>query len=122
MKLLLFGAPGVGKGTQAKLLADYYSIPHFSTGDMLRAAVAAQTYLGVQAKQHMDGGRLVPDELMIAMIRDALVGPAAKNGFILDGFEERAFPPETPQTAPLSWGGKYSEIPAILVARLRLSA
>jgi adenylate kinase len=86
MKLLLFGAPGVGKGTQAKLLADYYSIPHFSTGDMLRAAVTAQTYLGVQAKQHMDGGRLVPDELMIAMIRDALVGPTAKNGFILDGF------------------------------------
>jgi adenylate kinase len=86
MKLLLFGAPGVGKGTQAKLLADYYSIPHFSTGDMLRAAVNAQTYLGIQAKQHMDGGRLVPDELMIAMIRDALVGPAAKEGFILDGF------------------------------------
>lgn len=53
---------------------------------MLRAAVAAQTYLGVQAKQHMDGGQLVPDELMIAMIRDALIGPAAKNGFILDGF------------------------------------
>ena len=86
MKLLLFGAPGVGKGTQAKLLADYYSIPHYSTGDMLRAAVNAQTYLGIQAKQHMDGGRLVPDELMIAMIRDALVGPTAKNGFILDGF------------------------------------
>jgi adenylate kinase len=86
MKLLLFGAPGVGKGTQAKLLADHFSIPHFSTGDMLRTAVAAQTYLGVQAKQHMDAGRLVPDDLMIAMIRDALVGPAAKNGFILDGF------------------------------------
>jgi adenylate kinase len=86
MKLLLFGPPGVGKGTQAKLLADFFTIPHFSTGDMLRAAVAAETYLGLQAKQCMETGQLVPDELMVAMIRDALVGPTARNGFILDGF------------------------------------
>ena len=86
MNIILFGPPGVGKGPQAKLLAEAYAIPHFSTGDMLRAAVAAQTPLGRQAQQLMDAGQLVPDALMIGIVRDALASPPAQTGFILDGF------------------------------------
>jgi adenylate kinase len=76
----------VGKGTQAKLLAEQYAIPHFSTGDMLRAAVTAKTAVGKQAQQLMDGGQLVPDSVMIKIVRDALAAPTAQRGFILDGF------------------------------------
>lgn len=76
----------MGKGTQAKLLAEQYAIPHFSTGDMLRAAVAAKTAVGKQAQRLMDAGQLVPDSVMIEIVRDALAAPAAQRGFILDGF------------------------------------
>lgn len=86
MRILIFGPPGVGKGTQAKLLAEQYVIPHFSTGDMLRAAVAAQTAVGKQAQRLMDAGQLVPDSVMIEIVREALAAPAAQRGFILDGF------------------------------------
>lgn len=86
MRLLLFGPPGVGKGTQAKLLAVEYGIPHISTGDMLRAAVAEGTELGKQAKAIMDSGRLVPDGIMIGIVREVLGSPATARGFILDGF------------------------------------
>jgi adenylate kinase len=86
MRLLLFGPPGVGKGTQAKLLAQEFQIPHYSTGDMLRLAVAASTPLGQAAKSFMDNGQLVPDDLMINIVRDALTSPRAARGFILDGF------------------------------------
>ncbi len=86
MRILIFGPPGVGKGTQAKLLAEQYAIPHFSTGDMLRAAVAAKTAVGKQAQRLMDGGQLVPDSVMIEIVRDALAAPTAQRGFILDGF------------------------------------
>jgi len=86
MRLLLFGAPGVGKGTQAKLLADEFRIPHISTGDLLRTAVADGTELGKKAKVIMDVGKLVPDDVMIGLVRGVLGSPLASTGFILDGF------------------------------------
>jgi len=86
MRLVLLGAPGSGKGTQAKLLVDKLNIPQISTGDLLRAAVEAQTPLGRQAKTIMDAGQLVPNDLVLGMIRERLSSPDALNGFILDGF------------------------------------
>ncbi|HHO60043.1 MAG TPA: adenylate kinase [Thiotrichales bacterium] len=86
MKLILIGAPGSGKGTQAKYLKEKYHIPQISTGDLLRAAVAAQTPLGRQAKTIMDAGQLVPNDIVIGMIRERITRPDADQGFILDGF------------------------------------
>ena len=86
MRILLFGPPGVGKGTQAKLLSSEFGVPHISTGDMLRAAGAAKTELGLQAKELMNKGQLVPDDIMIGIIRETLAGPDTRRGFILDGF------------------------------------
>lgn len=86
MKLVLLGAPGSGKGTQAKLLVDKLDIPQISTGDLLRAAVEAQTPLGRQAKAIMDAGQLVPNDLVLGLIRERLNNPDCRNGFILDGF------------------------------------
>jgi adenylate kinase len=82
----MFGPPGVGKGTQAKLLAEEFGIPHISTGDMLRVAVAEGTELGKKAKAIMDEGRLVPDDVMIGIVHDVLTSPRVAKGFILDGF------------------------------------
>jgi adenylate kinase len=86
MRIVLLGAPGSGKGTQAKRLVDRYHIPQISTGDLLRAQVAAGTDLGRQAKEAMDAGRLVSDELVLAMIRERLGEADAQAGCILDGF------------------------------------
>jgi adenylate kinase len=86
MQLLLFGAPGVGKGTQAKLLSSKLNIPHISTGDILRQAVKEQTEVGKKAQEIMNRGNLVPDEIMIDIIRQRLVKDDCRNGFILDGF------------------------------------
>lgn len=86
MRLLLFGAPGVGKGTQAKLLSVKFNIPHISTGEMLRQAVKDQTDLGKKADEIMSRGDLVPDEIMIGIIKDRLNAKDCINGFILDGF------------------------------------
>lgn len=86
MRIVLLGAPGSGKGTQAQRLTDIYNIPQISTGDLLRAAVAAGTELGKQAKVAMDAGGLVSDEIVLGMIRERLQQPDAANGFILDGF------------------------------------
>jgi len=83
---VLLGAPGSGKGTQAKLLSEKYKIPQISTGDLLRAAVTADTALGRQAKSAMDAGRLVSDDIVLAMIKERLSEKDAKRGFILDGF------------------------------------
>jgi adenylate kinase len=85
-RLIFLGAPGAGKGTQAKILADSQGIPHISTGDIFRAAVKNQTPLGVKAKGYMDAGDLVPDSLVIDLIRDRLQEPDATAGWILDGF------------------------------------
>ncbi len=84
-RLIIFGPPGVGKGTQAKLLAEKLNLRHLSTGDILRKAVRDETELGKKAKEIMDKGDLVPDEIMIGIVKDAL-GEEADKGFILDGF------------------------------------
>lgn len=84
--MILFGPPGSGKGTQAKLLAEKFRIPHISTGDLLREAVAKKSPLGMQAKGYLDTGMLVPDDVMIGLIREVVTIGAAKDGFILDGF------------------------------------
>jgi adenylate kinase len=86
MRIILFGPPGSGKGTQAKLLAEKFRVPHISTGDLLREAVANRSPIGMQAKGYLDAGRLVPDDVMIGLIREVVTTGAAKNGFILDGF------------------------------------
>jgi len=86
MNIILFGAPGVGKGTQAKILSHIYHIPHISTGDILRDAIQENTPLGREAKQYMDRGNLVPDDIMIGLVRNVLETDRCKNGFVLDGF------------------------------------
>lgn len=86
MRLILLGGPGAGKGTQAKVLAEKLGIPQISTGDMLRAALKAQTPLGLEAKGYMDKGALVPDSVVIGLIDERIDQADAKGGFILDGF------------------------------------
>lgn len=86
MNLMVFGAPGAGKGTQAKYLIEKYDIPQISTGDILRAAIADKTDMGMEAKNFMDDGKLVPDSTIIGIIKDRLAQDDCKKGFILDGF------------------------------------
>lgn len=86
MRIILLGAPGAGKGTQAKLMAEKYSIPQISTGDIFRAAISQGTALGKQVKEIVEGGQLVPDELVIALVEERLKQADCKNGFLLDGF------------------------------------
>ncbi len=86
MNIVLLGAPGAGKGTQAAKLAEKYGFAHISTGDMLRAAVKNQTPLGLEAKKYMDAGDLVPDEVVIGLVKERLQDEDTANGFILDGF------------------------------------
>lgn len=86
MNIMLFGAPGAGKGTQAKFLIDKYGIPQISTGDILRAAITEGTAMGLEAKKIMDDGKLVPDSTIIGIIKDRLAKEDCKKGFILDGF------------------------------------
>lgn len=86
MRLLLFGPPGVGKGTQATLLSEDYHIPHISTGDLLRAAADKRTELGKRAKAIMEAGQLVPDDVMNGIVREALSSKKVASGFLLDGF------------------------------------
>ncbi len=86
MNLMLFGAPGAGKGTQAKFLIEKYDIPQISTGDILRAAIADKTDMGMEAKKFMDDGKLVPDSTIIGIIKDRLAIDDCQKGFILDGF------------------------------------
>ena len=86
MRLILLGAPGAGKGTQATFICRQFGIPQISTGDMLRAAVKAGTPLGVAAKQVMDAGGLVSDDLIIALVKERLAQPDCANGFLFDGF------------------------------------
>ena len=86
MRLIFFGSPGVGKGTQAKILVSKIDIPHISTGDILRQAVKDKTPMGIEAREIMNRGALVPDEIMIGIIKDTLQKDFCKNGFLLDGF------------------------------------
>lgn len=86
MKLLIMGRPGAGKGTQAANIKEYYHIPHISTGDMFRTAIKNQTKLGLTAKEYMDKGALVPDEVTIGIVQERLLEDDCKKGFLLDGF------------------------------------
>ena len=86
MKIVLLGPPGAGKGTQAKSISNRYSIPHISTGDIFRKNISEETPLGIEAKQYIDNGQLVPDEVTINMVKDRLTWEDCKNGYLLDGF------------------------------------
>ena len=86
MKLILLGAPGAGKGTQAEIISERLSVPTISTGNIIRAALKAQTEMGIKAKEFIDKGLLVPDDVVIGIVRDRLKEDDCKNGFILDGF------------------------------------
>ncbi len=100
MKIIMLGAPGAGKGTQAKQIADKYHIPHISTGDIFRANIKNGTELGKKAKEYMDQGALVPDELTCDLVMDRIAQDDAKNGFVLDGFP-RTIPQAEALTAAL---------------------
>ena len=86
MKIIMLGAPGAGKGTQAKMIAAKYNIPHISTGDIFRANIKNGTELGAKAKEYMDQGLLVPDELVVDLVIDRFKEPDCANGYVLDGF------------------------------------
>jgi adenylate kinase len=86
MNIILLGPPGAGKGTQAKKIQEYYKIPHISTGDILRENINNNTSLGLKAKSYMSRGELVPDELLITIIKDRLSKKDCENGFMLDGY------------------------------------
>ncbi len=116
MRLILLGPPGAGKGTQAQRLVHKHGIVQLSTGEMLRAAVAAQTPVGLQAKDIMASGSLVPDEIVIGIISDRLDQPDMKNGFILDGF-----PRTVPQAAALDELLKRKHIKLDAVVELRVN-
>ena len=112
MNLILMGAPGAGKGTQSEKISEKWGIPAISTGDMLRAAIKAGTELGKTAKSYMDDGKLVPDEIVIGIIKEYLASDACKNGFILDGF-----PRSIPQAEALdAMGVKIDAVLSIEVA------
>ena len=86
MKIVMLGAPGAGKGTQAKKIAEEYGVPHISTGDIFRANIKNNTPLGQQAKIYMDKGELVPDELVVSLIMDRFDEPDCEKGYVLDGY------------------------------------
>lgn len=86
MRLILLGPPGAGKGTQAVTIAETYNIPHISTGDIFRQALKEQTALGMKAKEYMDKGQLVPDDIVIGIVQERLLQNDCENGFLLDGF------------------------------------
>ena len=86
MKIIMLGAPGAGKGTQAKMIAKEYGVPHVSTGDIFRANIKNGTELGMEAKKYMDQGLLVPDELTVRILLDRVAQEDCKRGYVLDGF------------------------------------
>ena len=107
MKLILMGAPGAGKGTQSAKITEKWNIPAVSTGEMLRAAVKEGTEMGLSAKKYMEAGKLVPDEVVIGIVKEYLSSDKCKNGFILDGF-----PRSIPQAEALDAMGV--EVDAVL--------
>ena len=102
MKIILLGAPGAVKGTQANVIKDRFGIPQISTGDMLRAAVKAGTEMGKKAKEVMDAGQLVPDDVIIGLVKERIQEPDCENGFLFDGF---------PRTIPQADAMKDAGVP-----------
>jgi adenylate kinase len=109
MRIILLGAPGAGKGTQAQILKDKFNIPQISTGDMLRSAIKANTKLGLEAKQFMDSGALVPDQLIIELVKERIQNEDCKPGFLLDGF---------PRTIPQAEAMKQASISIDIVIEI----
>ena len=109
MRLILLGGPGAGKGTQAQFIMEKYRIPQISTGDMLRAAVKAGTPLGMEAKKHMDSGGLVPDDVIIGLVKERLQQPDCARGFLFDGF---------PRTIPQAEAMKTAKVPIEFVVEV----
>ena len=115
MNLVLFGAPGAGKGTQAKFIIDKYGIPQISTGDILRAAIANQTKLGLEAKSFMDAGKLVPDEVVNGLVAERLAQPDCEKGFIMDGFPRTVVQAKTLDEILAKLGKKIEKVIALNV-------
>ena len=109
MKIIMLGAPGAGKGTQAKMIAEKYNIPHISTGDIFRANIKNGTELGKKAKSYMDKGQLVPDELTLDLIMDRFKEDDCKNGYVLDGFP-RTIPQAEALDAALKANGEKVDL------------
>src|SRR5690349_227514 len=112
MRLILLGPPGAGKGTQAQVIRQKFAIPQIATGDMLRAAVKAGTPLGVAAKKVMDSGELVSDDIIIGLVKERIVAPDTKNGFLFDGF---------PRTIPQAEAMKAAGVPIEHVVEVAVS-
>ena len=102
MQLILLGGPGAGKGTQANFIKNKYQIPQISTGDMLRAAVKEGSQMGLKAKEYMDAGKLVPDDVIIGLVKERITQPDCENGFLFDGF---------PRTIPQADAMKEAGVP-----------
>ncbi|MEO3826715.1 adenylate kinase [Actinomadura sp. B10D3] len=115
MRIVLVGPPGAGKGTQAQFIASHLSVPKISTGDIFRANVSGGTELGRQAKQYMDRGDLVPDEVTIAMVRDRLAEDDARDGFLLDGFPRNVPQAETLKKILAEWDARLDIVLELVV-------
>lgn len=113
MNLIFLGPPGAGKGTQAKLLSQKYSIPQISTGEILRAAVREMTPMGTKAKEFMDSGMLVPDEVVVGIVEERLSKSDCQNGFILDGFPRTIAQADALKKTLLSWDKTIEHVVSI---------
>jgi adenylate kinase len=111
MRLILLGGPGAGKGTQANLIKENYQIPQISTGDMLRAALKEGTELGLKAKEYMDAGKLVPDDVIIGLVKERIKAPDCEKGFLFDGF---------PRTIPQADALKEAGVPVEAVVDINV--